>query len=99
MAVNFALWNTSLFYTTVAHASILGNSTPVWVLIAAWLIFREHLKKHFWIGLLTIILGIILIISGGSLLHPQVGFGDMMAACASIAYILITQWGVSTSIP
>jgi drug/metabolite transporter (DMT)-like permease len=96
MAINFALWNTSLFHTTVANAAMLGNITPLWVCIAAWWLLRERLNKHFWIGLLTLILGIILILSGGSVLHARLGFGDLLAACSSIfsaAYILITQWG------
>ncbi len=96
MAVNFALWNTSLFYTTVANAAMLGNITPLWVSITAWWLLREHLNKYFWLGLLTLVLGIILITSGDSLLHPHLGSGDIMAACSSFfsaAYILITQWG------
>jgi drug/metabolite transporter (DMT)-like permease len=96
MAVNFALWNTSLFYTTVANAAMLGNITPLWVFIASWWLLRERLNKYFWMGLLTLALGIILIMSGNSLFHPRLGSGDMMAAGSSIfsaAYILITQWG------
>jgi drug/metabolite transporter (DMT)-like permease len=96
MAINFALWNTSLFYTNVANAAMLGNISPLWVSIAAWLLLREHPKKQFWIGLLTVILGIILIMGRDFLLHPHLGFGDILATSASIfsaAYILITQWG------
>ena len=96
MAANFALWNTSLSYTTVANASILGNISPLWVCTAAWLLFRERLNQHFWLGLLTIFVGLVFITSGHSLSHPHLGLGDLMAAGASLfsaAYILITQWG------
>ncbi len=96
MAINFALWNTSLFYTNVANAAMLGNISPLWVSIGAILLFREHLKKQFWMGLLTILLGIILIMGGDFFTHPHLGFGDILATSASIfsaAYILITQWG------
>lgn len=96
MAINFALWNTSLFYTNVANAAMLGNISPLWVSIGALWLFRERLKKQFWIGLLTILLGIILIMGGDFFLHPHLGFGDILATIASVfsaAYILITQWG------
>lgn len=96
MAINFALWNTSLFYTNVANAAMLGNISPLWVSIGALWLFRERLKKQFWIGLLTILLGIILIMGGDFFLHPHLGFGDILATSASVfsaAYILITQWG------
>ena len=96
MAINFALWNTSLFYTNVANAAMLGNISPLWVSIGAMLLFRDHLKKQFWMGLVTILLGIILIMGGDFFLHPHLGFGDVLAISASVfsaAYILITQWG------
>jgi drug/metabolite transporter (DMT)-like permease len=96
MAINFALWNTSLAYTNVANAAMLGNISPLWVSIGAILLFHEHLKKQFWLGLLTILLGIILIMGGDFFTHPHLGFGDILATSASIfsaAYILITQWG------
>ncbi len=47
-------------------------------------------------GLLMIFLGVVLITNGGSLLHPHLGVGDIMALSSSIfsaAYILILWWG------
>lgn len=96
MAVNLALWNTSLSYTTVANASILGNTTPLWVCLAAWWLLRERLNWRFWLGLLAMFVGVVLIMSGGSVLHPQVGLGDSLAFSASFfsaAYLLIMQRG------
>lgn len=96
MAVNFALWNTSLAYTSVANASILGQISPLWVCLTAWLIFRERLSKYFWLGLLVIFSGLLLITNAYSLSNPHLGIGDIMAATASFfsaAYVMITQWG------
>ena len=96
MAGTFSLWNTSLFYTNVTSAAMIGNITPLWVSLAAWWLLRERLQPQFWIGLLALFLGITLIMGGNFFLHPQLGLGDMMAAGSSFfyaAYILITQWG------
>ena len=96
MAANFALWNTSLFHTTVANASILGNVTPLWVCIAAWGLFHEHLNQRFWMGLLVIFLGVFLDTSREALLRPHLGAGDIKAFSSSVfspAYILIMWWG------
>jgi len=96
MAGTFSLWNTSLFYTNVASAAMIGNISPLWVSIAAWWLLREHLHPQFWIGLLTLFSGIALIMGGNFFLHPRLGVGDLMAVGSSFfyaAYILITQWG------
>jgi hypothetical protein len=47
MAGTFSLWNTSLFYTNVASAAMIGNISPLWVSIAAWWLLRERLGLHF----------------------------------------------------
>lgn len=96
MAGTFSLWNTSLFYTNVASAAMIGNISPLWVSIAAWWLLRERLQPQFWLGLIVLFLGIALIMGGNFFLHPRLGLGDLMAAGSSFfyaAYILITQWG------
>jgi len=50
-ACDFALWNSSLKYTTAANATLLGNTAPLWVALTALLIFREKLRGTFWLGL------------------------------------------------
>ena len=96
MAGTFSLWNTSLFYTNVASAAMIGNIAPLWVSIAACWLLRERLRPQLWVGLLAIFLGIALIMGGNFLLHPRLGLGDLMAVGPSFfyaAYILVTQWG------
>lgn len=96
MAGTFSLWNTSLFYTNVASAAMIGNISPLWVSIVAWWLLRERLQPQFWIGLVTLFLGIALIMGGNFFLYPRLGIGDLMAVGSSFfyaAYILITQWG------
>jgi drug/metabolite transporter (DMT)-like permease len=96
MAGTFSLWNTSLFYTNVASAAMIGNISPLWVSLAAWWLFRERLEPQFWLGLIVLFLGIALIMGGNFFWQPRLGLGDLMAAGSSFfyaAYILATQWG------
>lgn len=95
-AFDFAFWNSSLKYTTAANATLLGNTAPLWVALAAFLIFREKLKGVFWTGLLLALAGAALVMGSDFLIHPTLGLGDLMASTAAIfyaSYQLITQRG------
>ncbi len=95
-AGDFALWNTSVLFTTASNATLLGNTAPLWVAVGAWMIFRERLTRDFWLGLALALAGAALILGGDFLLHPRLGLGDLMACGAGIfyaAYMLVTQRG------
>ena len=95
-AFDFAFWNSSLKFTTAANATLLGNTAPLWVALAALLIFREKLKGIFWVGLVLALTGAALVMGSDFLTHPTLGLGDIMASTAAIfyaAYQLITQYG------
>ena len=95
-AFDLALWNTALFYTTAANATLLVNTNPLWVALGAWLIFREKLSKAFWIGLSIALFGAALVVGGDFLIHPRLGIGDLIAISAGVfyaAYFLSTQRG------
>ena len=83
MAGTFSLWNTSLFYTNVASAALIGNILPLWVSMVAWWLLRERLTPQFWIGLLTLFSGIALIMGGNFFLHPRLGISDIKAVGSS----------------
>jgi drug/metabolite transporter (DMT)-like permease len=91
---DFALWNTSVQYTTAANATLLGNTAPLWVALGAWLLFRERLNRRFWLGLLLALAGATLILGTDFILHPRLGIGDLMAIGTGIfygGYFLSTQ--------
>ncbi len=95
-AGDLALWNTSVLFTTASNATLLGNTAPLWVAIGAWMIFRERLRRDFWLGLGLALAGATLILGGDFLLHPRLGLGDLMACGAGIfyaSYMLVTQRG------
>jgi len=93
-AGDFALWNTSVNYTTAANATLLGNTAPLWVALGAWLLFRERLSLHFWLGLGLALAGATLILGTDFLIHPRLGIGDLMAIGTGVfyaGYMLVTQ--------
>jgi drug/metabolite transporter (DMT)-like permease len=95
-ALDFAFWNTSIGYTTAGNATLLGNTAPLWVALGAWLIFRETLRRDFWIGLLLALSGATLIIGADFLTSLHLGIGDVLAIIAGVfygAYFLVTQNG------
>jgi drug/metabolite transporter (DMT)-like permease len=95
-AGDFALWNTSVLFTTASNATLLGNTAPLWVALTAWLFFRERLRLNFWLGLALALTGAVFIVGRDFLLHPKLGVGDLMACGAAVfyaAYMLTTQRG------
>ena len=93
-AGDFALWNTSVHYTTAANATLLGNTAPLWVALGAWLLFREKMTGRFWLGLGLALAGATLILGTDFILHPRLGIGDLMAIGTGMfygGYFLSTQ--------
>ena len=95
-ALDHAFWNTAVLYTTAANATLFGNTAPLWVALAAWLLFKEQLKPRFWIGLALTLTGAVVVLGSDFLLHPDLGLGDLIALGAAIFYggsLLVTQRG------
>ena len=95
-AFDFAFWNSSLKFTTAANATLLGNTSPLWVALFAFFVLREKLRGTFWIGLVIALTGAVLVMGSDFLNHPTLGLGDVMASTAAIfyaSYQLITQRG------
>jgi drug/metabolite transporter (DMT)-like permease len=95
-ALDLATWNSSLNYTTASNATLLGNTAPLWVALAALLMFHEKLKKGFWFGLGLALVGAALVMGNDFFIHPKIGLGDLMATAAGIfyaGYYLATQRG------
>lgn len=95
-ACDFAFWNTSVQYTTAANATLLGNTSPLWVALIAFFVFREKLRGGFWVGLALALTGAVFVVGSDFLQHPTLGIGDLMASTAAIFYALyqlVTQRG------
>ncbi len=87
-ALDHFVWNTSLKYTSAANATLLGNTSPLWVALAAWLIFKERSKGLFWVGLALTMGGAVAVLSNDFLQHPMIGWGDLLALATGMFYAI-----------
>lgn len=95
-ALDLAFWNTSVHMTSAANATLLGNTSPLWVGLGAFFIFHERRRVKFWAGLFLGMLGAAFILGTDALRHPVLGWGDAMALTAGLfygMYFLATQRG------
>jgi drug/metabolite transporter (DMT)-like permease len=86
LSVDLALWTTAVHITTAANATLFANTAPLWVALASWLFFGQRLVGAFWVGLLVTLGGAAAILGSDFLLHPSLGWGDMMSLAASVFY-------------
>ncbi len=101
-ACDLALWTASLSYTTASNATLLGNTSPLWVALGTWLILKHKLSRGFWRGLAVALLGAALIMGTDFFLHPRFGIGDVMATFTGFfygGYFLFTERSRTTFDP
>jgi drug/metabolite transporter (DMT)-like permease len=87
-ALDHFVWNTSLQYTSAANATLLGNTSPLWVALAAWLLFKERTRWLFWLGLSLAMGGAVAVLSNDFLRHPMIGWGDLLALLTGLFYAM-----------
>ena len=85
-AMDQFIWNFSLRFTSAANATLLGNTSPLWVALTAWLIFRERTRGIFWLGLGLTLSGAAAVLSSDFLRHPTLGWGDLLSICSATFY-------------
>jgi drug/metabolite transporter (DMT)-like permease len=94
--LDLALYNTAVMRTDAATATFLGNSSPIFVGLGAWLLFKRPPGAAFWAGLALAAAGsatMILSHVGGSS-GPGDATGDLLALLAGVffaGYLLTTE--------
>jgi drug/metabolite transporter (DMT)-like permease len=66
LALHFAVWISSLQYTSVASSVVLVTTTPLWVAILSPVILKEPIRKSVIIGLFISILGGVIVAFGNA---------------------------------
>lgn len=85
-ALNLAAWNTGALYTTAANVTLLGNLSVVWVPLVTMFVFKQTLRRAFWLGLACAMLGVIVILGQDLIAHPALGVGDLWGIASSFVY-------------
>ena len=86
--LDVAVWNTSLFLTNVANATLLANISPIVVGLGALLVFHERLRISYWLGLAIALCGMSVIIGHDLFSGSGLGAGDLLAMMAGFFYAL-----------
>lgn len=64
LALHFASWIQSLEMTSVISSVVLVTTTPIWVSLISFYLFRERLNKIFYLGLIIAMAGVAIISVG-----------------------------------
>jgi drug/metabolite transporter (DMT)-like permease len=84
-------WHLSILATTVANATFLATTSPIWVALGAWLLLSERIGTRMLFGLLLCIAGGFALIGESYGFAPQRVRGDIFGLCTAVffgAYIL-----------
>lgn len=57
MAAHFATWTTSLSYTSIAAATTIVTSNPLWIVILSWWWFGERISRRTAVGIAIALFG------------------------------------------
>ena len=85
-AGDLGIWHWSIYYTSVANATLLVNFMPIFVTIGAWLLLDQRVSRVFLVGLGAAMLGATLIIGASFSLSLQSIRGDLLALLAALFY-------------
>jgi len=96
LAADLVAWHWCLHITTVATATLLGNTAPIWVALAGFLFLRERFDALFLGGLALAVLGVWGLVAGGT---KPIDFRDGLAiglgVFTGIAYAVYLRGGTA----
>lgn len=92
-AVHFGLYITSLYYTTVAHSLSLVYTSPIWVSLFSWLLLRDPLPQHKWIGILITLVGMGVLSGFEPAWTTRMLVGDLMALGSAVTFGIYSATG------
>ena len=84
------LENTAISLTQASNVSIIVSVAPLFTGIAAWVVFKEKIKKSFVVGFVLAIFGIVLINFNGSVVLKLNPAGDLLAFGAALMWAIYT---------
>lgn len=85
-AGDLAAWSTAVLVTSAANATLLANTSPLWVGLGTLVLFKRRLGRPFWVGLLLSMLGVGVIFGEDFFSSHTLGIADGLALFAGFCY-------------
>lgn len=85
-AGDLSFWHWSINLTSVANSTVLANAAPIFVTLAAFVMFKERFSRLFLIGLVCAIAGIILLMGDSLNLGGTNLLGDSLGVITAMFY-------------
>jgi drug/metabolite transporter (DMT)-like permease len=85
-AGDLAFWHWSILRTSVANSTLLANLAPIFVTLAAWLIFRKRPGGRFLIGLAVALTGMVVLIGGNFRPSSSEMLGNLFGVITAMFY-------------
>jgi len=85
-AGDLAVWHSSIVLTSVANATLLANLAPIFVTLAAWVLWRKKPKLMFLAGLAAALAGVLLLIGGDFSHTGNALLGDVLGVVTAMFY-------------
>ena len=83
---DMAIWNWSISFTSVAHATLMANTAPIFVTLVSFFFLRQEIKTSFFGSLFLSFLGVAIVILAGSGSDSGRLLGDSLGLIAAIFY-------------
>jgi drug/metabolite transporter (DMT)-like permease len=85
-AGDLAVWHWSILLTSVANATLFANCAPIFVTLAAWLVFRRPPSGRFLVGLTAAIVGMFMLLHGDFHQSGHALLGDVLGIITAVFY-------------
>ena len=85
-AGDLGFWHWSILLTSVANSVMLANVAPIFVTLAAWLLFRRRPRIQFVLGLATALAGMALLLRGDFQHSGSELVGDALGIVTAMFY-------------
>ena len=85
-AGDLVFWHWSLRMTSIANSTLLGNSAPIFVTLAGWLLLGQRFSIVFLLGLALAIAGAVIVVGISFNEGQRPFFGDLMALIVGAFY-------------
>ena len=91
---DMAIWNWAISFTSVAHATLMANTAPIFVTLVSFFFLRQKIESSFFRALILTFSGVSIVILAGSGSDSTRLLGDSLGLIAAIfyaAYILVIK--------